>query len=215
MSEHTQNTSSSSEVQQVNDVSLKSPSQSPHSPTPHKSDTHNSVLELVKLILLAILIVAPIRLFVAQPFVVSGASMEDTFQHGQYLIVDQLSYHFNEPERGDVIIFRFPLEQSKFFIKRVIGLPGETVILQGKAVIIVNSEHPEGFVLDETYLSPDNLESESGTVTLSRGEYFVMGDNRKESSDSRTWGVLEDEYIIGKAFVRLFPLTEASLLPGQ
>ena len=175
----------------------------------------NFGLEILKIIVLAIIIVTPIRLFIAQPFVVSGASMDDTFASGQYLIVDQLSYRFNEPERGDVIIFHFPLEPSKFFIKRIIGLPHDTVTLQGKATIIINDEHPDGLVLNETYLSPERITNNSLSTTLSEGEYFVMGDNRKESSDSRSWGVLQRENVIGKAFIRLFPVTSFTLLPGQ
>lgn len=175
----------------------------------------NFGLEILKIIFLAIIIVTPIRVFIAQPFVVSGASMDETFRDGQYLIVDQLSYRFNEPERGDVIIFHFPLEPSKFFIKRIIGLPYENVILQGMATIIVNEENPEGLVLDESYLLPENLGSNTYSTTLGAGEYFVMGDNRKESSDSRTWGSLSRDLIVGRAFVRLFPISSFSMLPGQ
>lgn len=175
----------------------------------------NFGFEILKIIILAIIIVTPIRMFIAQPFVVSGASMDNTFANGQYLIVDQLSYRFNEPQRGDVIVFRFPLEPSKFFIKRIIGLPNDRVILQGKAVIIVNEENPEGFVLDELYLSPEKINSNSSSVTLNDKEYFVMGDNRKESSDSRSWGTLDKKFIVGRTLVRLFPVTKFSILPGQ
>ena len=114
-----------------------------------------------------------------------------------------------------MIVFRFPLVPSKFFIKRVIGLPGETVILQGKATIIINKEHPDGVVLDESYLTPQRVNTNSLSVTLGSDEYFVMGDNRKESSDSRSWGTLPRENIVGRAFVRLFPITTFSVLPGQ
>jgi len=170
--------------------------------------------ELLKIVVLAIIIVTPIRVFIAQPFIVSGASMDETFRDGQYLIVDQLTYRFNEPERGDVIIFRFPLEPSKFFIKRIIGLPHDQVILQGNAVIIINAENPEGLVLDEWYLSPENRKNGPSSTTLAAGEYFVMGDNRRESSDSRTWGSLNEELIIGRALVRLFPVSSFKILPG-
>lgn len=171
--------------------------------------------EIIKFSILAILIVVPIRLFIAQPFIVSGASMEPTFETGQYLIVDQLSYSFNAPQRGEVIIFRFPQDTSKFFIKRVIGLPGETIQLRGKDIIIKNAAHTSGFILDEPYLDPKDIKGSSDTITLSDEEYFVMGDNRDESSDSRIWGPLEEGFIVGRAFIRVFPLGLSGVLPGD
>lgn len=171
-------------------------------------------LELLKIVLFAVIIVVPIRLFIAQPFVVSGASMEPAFESSEYLIVDQLSYRFEEPRRGDVIIFRFPLDPSKFFIKRIIGLPRETITLEGKTVIVKNGEYEDGRVLDEEYLSPRNLDEDFLTITLGDNEYFVLGDNRKESSDSRSWGTVDKGYIIGRAIVRLFPVTHFDILPG-
>jgi signal peptidase I len=178
---------------------------------PQKKD--GFLTEIIKFSLVALLIVLPIRMFVAQPFIVSGASMETTFSTGEYLIVDQLSYYFEEPSRGDVIIFRYPKDPSKFFIKRVIGIPGDMVTVDGNTVTIVNDAHPDGVVLDESYIhemTPNTTLSE----TLGEGEYFVMGDNRDASSDSRMWGVLQRERIIGKAFLRLFPLSEVSIFPG-
>lgn len=170
--------------------------------------------EIVRFSLLALIIVLPVRLFVAQPFIVSGASMEHTFSTGQYLIVDQLTYHFEEPERGDVIIFRYPKDPSKFFIKRIIGIPGDTIDIDGSTVTLTNGEHPEGVVLKESYI----LDMKPGTTiteTLGEGEYFVMGDNRNASSDSRSWGVLQRDKIVGRAFLRLFPVTEVDVFPGK
>jgi signal peptidase I len=170
--------------------------------------------EIIRFSLFALLIVLPVRLFIAQPFIVSGASMEHTFKTGEYLIVDQLTYHFEEPARGDVIVFRYPKDPSKFFIKRVIGIPGDTVVVEGKSVTIKNEAHPEGIVLDESYI----LDMKPGTTlseVLTEGEYFVMGDNRNASSDSRSWGVLQREKIVGRAFLRLFPLTSVGVFPGE
>ncbi|MCA9363238.1 signal peptidase I [Candidatus Kaiserbacteria bacterium] len=169
--------------------------------------------EIVRFSIIAILIVIPIRMFVAQPFIVSGSSMDDTFHSGEYLIVDQVTYHFEEPNRGDVIVFRYPRDPSKFFIKRVIGLPGDTVSIEDATVTITNVEHPDGFEIDEPYIksmAPAAPMSEK----LGDREYFVMGDNRDRSSDSRAWGVLQKERIIGRAFVRLFPPNEIDYLPG-
>lgn len=169
--------------------------------------------DLVKFALIALLIIVPIRFFIAQPFIVRGASMEPTFNNGEYLIVDQLSYRFNEPARGDVIILRFPRDESVFFIKRVIGLPGETIEIVGSEIII-RPVSGEAFTLDESYIPSERIQNEFGVHTLKSGEYFVMGDNRKESSDSRSWGPLSEEDVIGKAFVRLLPVTRINVNPG-
>lgn len=170
--------------------------------------------EIVRFSLIAILIVVPIRMFVAQPFIVSGASMVETFESGEYLIVDQVSYYFEAPKRGEVVIFRYPKDPSKYFIKRVIGLPGETVEIIDGEVIIKNDDKPEGFTLIEPYIRP-MPESAPLRETLGDREYFVMGDNRPESSDSRSWGVLQEERIVGRAWLRLFPPTKLEFMPGN
>jgi signal peptidase I len=174
--------------------------------------TEHPLTEIVRFAIIAILIVVPIRMFIAQPFIVSGASMETTFHGGEYLIVDQLSYH-HAPKRGEVIIFRYPRDPSKFFIKRVIGEPGDTVIIENGQVKIANEANLEGFVLDEPYAEA-MPPAPKMTETLGAREYFVMGDNRDESSDSRTWGVLQEERIVGRAWVRLFPPSVLDYLPG-
>lgn len=171
--------------------------------------------DLVKFSLIALLIVVPIRFYVAQPFVVRGASMEPTFLGGEYLIVDEISYRFKEPERGDVIILRYPRDESVFFIKRIIGLPGETVELVGNRVVIQQGEDKTPLVLKESYIEPERLQDEYGIYTLGEDEYFVMGDNRRESSDSRTWGVLERDNVVGRAYLRLLPPTRLGVLPGE
>jgi signal peptidase I len=176
----------------------------------------NFFVELIKYALLAFIIVIPFRMFVAQPFIVNGASMSPTFDTGEYLIVDRFSYHFTEPERGDVIIFRSPNNPSKFFIKRVIGLPGELVRIQNGTAHIVNTTNGDVFIIDENYLSED-IKTFSGTenVLLGNDDYFVMGDNRNASSDSREWGPVEKNAIIGRAFLRLTPPQKIHLFPGE
>ena len=176
--------------------------------------SENAIVEILKFAAIALIIVLPIRFFVAQPFIVSGASMETTFSTGQYLIVDQLTYHFEEPKRGDVIVFRYPRDTERFYIKRIIGVPGDTVEIIGRDVRVKNTEHPEGVLLDETYI----LSMRPGTTiieTLGDSEYFVMGDNRDASSDSRTWGVLQRDKIVGRAFLRLFPVSKLGVFPGE
>lgn len=168
--------------------------------------------EILTFVVLAVIIVVPVRLFVAQPFIVEGESMYPTFEGGDYLIVDQFSYHFNEPKRGDVIVFRYPNDESVFYIKRVIGLPGETVHIEKGKTRIVRTDGSE-ITLDESYVV-----TEDATYTLERTlgteQFFVMGDNRPRSSDSRTWGVLPKHDIMGRAYLRLLPLSDFDVLPG-
>jgi signal peptidase I len=163
--------------------------------------------EIIKAFLIALIIIVPIRYFLIQPFFVRGASMEPTFEDGEYLIVDQLSYHFRTPERGEVVVFRYPNQPSQFFIKRIIGLPGETVVVQDGKVIIENAQHPAGVALDESpYLSPDVRTGGNVTMTLASDQYFVMGDNREASSDSRAWGPVPTHDLIGRVWLRAFPV---------
>jgi len=168
--------------------------------------------EIIKFTLIAVLIVLPVRLFIAQPFIVSGASMDPTFETNQYLIIDQISYQFESPKRGEVIIFKYPKDPSKYFIKRIIGLPNETIKLEGMEVIIINKDHPEGFILDQSYLH--NRKEEYATYTLKNNEYFVLGDNRLASSDSRVWGPVPANHIIGRPVIRLFPFSQIKIFPG-
>src|SRR3990167_4414780 len=143
-----------------------------------------------------------IRFFVAAPYVVSGASMEPNFDNWHYLIIDRVSYDIGDPQRGDVIVFDLPQEGGRSLIKRVIGLPGETVVLKGQSVTIINDVRPKGFVLDEPYLEPANLTgSNDMRVTLSASGYFVLGDNRSVSADSRLWGTLARDAIVGRALL--------------
>ncbi len=168
--------------------------------------------ELLTFAAFALVIVIPVRMFIAQPFVVSGRSMDPTFENGQYLIIDELSYRFQEPTRGEVIVFRYPKNPKEFFIKRIIGLPGETVEIRNGRVIVWDGG--EQITLDEPYI----VNTGNGTdITTSLGddEYFVMGDNRPESSDSRVWGVLPRDDITGRVFLRLLPLDTAGLRPGS
>lgn len=179
--------------------------------TPEKKTS--LIREIIQFAIIALFIVLPFRLFIAQPFIVNGSSMVPTFISGQYLIVDEISYTLKNPKRGDVIIFKYPLDQSKYFIKRVIGLPGETVSIQDGAVTIINKDHPEGFTLSEPYIT--RPKKDTSKRTLEPTEYFVMGDNRLESSDSRIWGPVERDLIIGRPLLRLYPINTLSVLPGE
>src|SRR3989344_6320719 len=171
----------------------------------------STVWEVTKMVVITLIIVVPIRTYVAQPFIVSGASMDPTFRDHEYLIVDELSYYLREPARGEVIIFRFPNDPSKFFIKRIIGLPGETVMIKNSQVSVKQGE--QTVKIDETYLASQQSLADT-ELKLGTEEYFVMGDNRKVSHDSRSWGALPADQITGRALIRLFPPQRLSILPG-
>ena len=164
---------------------------------------------------IALIVVLPIRLFIAQPFIVSGDSMDPTFANNQYLIVDELTYRIESVQRGDVIIFKYPNDQTKYFIKRVIGLPGETVQINGTKVTIKNTTNPQGLTLTENYIAPQNFVQDQTLTTLGPNQYFVMGDNRGASFDSRSWGPVDKSLIIGRPILRLFPLSQIGLFPGE
>ncbi|MBP7006972.1 MAG: signal peptidase I [Candidatus Pacebacteria bacterium] len=175
--------------------------------------TKESFWELVRFAILAILIVLPIRIFIAQPFIVSGASMYPTFHDSEYLIIDEISYILGEPKRNDVVVFKYPKDTKKFFIKRIIGLPGETVDVNGEEVTITNKENKEGFKLDQSYV--ENKSNTTGHYVLEDDEYFVMGDNRSASSDSRYWGPVKENLLVGRALVRLLPISKIDFMPGH
>jgi signal peptidase I len=167
--------------------------------------------EFIDTALIVVLILVPIRLWIAQPFIVVGSSMYPTFKSGDYLIVDEISYRFEDPKRGDVIIFEPPLKKSEHFIKRVVGMPGESITVVNNKVTIKDTNGKE-IILEEPYVSSERDAERS--VVLGDDEYFVMGDNRKESADSRIWGPLKKNKIVGRALVRLFPLNRINTFPG-
>lgn len=181
---------------------------------PQKNTFREEAWETVKFLFIAFAIVIPIRLFVAQPFIVSGASMDPTFKDKQYLIVDEISYHLDDPSRGDVVIFKYPKDPKKYFIKRVIGLPGETVTINNQGQVSIKDTADNAVLtLDEPYVM--YTKKETVQRTLETDEYFMMGDNRAGSFDSRAWGPVNRDLIIGKAFLRLFPITTIDFLPGE
>jgi signal peptidase I len=165
--------------------------------------------EFIQVIAISLIIIIPVRYYIVQPFFVKGASMENSFRDGDYLIIDELSYRLRTPKRGEVVVFRYPNDPSQFYIKRIIGLPGETVEVADGQIYIKNSEHPEGFVLNEndylgTGTTPGNI-----IKTLDIKNYFVMGDNRFHSYDSRGWGELDRKFMIGKVLFRVWPMKQA------
>lgn len=170
-----------------------------------------SIWEFAKIVVISLAIIIPVRVFVVQPFIVEGASMSPNFEDGQYLIIDEISYRFNSPQRGDVIIFHPPTDHKTYYIKRVMGLPGETVELRESHIYIYNQEHPEGFRLNEVnYLAKSRITQE-GKTSLQSNEYYVMGDNRDNSLDSRRFGPINNNDIKGKVLIRAFPFSEFNI----
>lgn len=175
------------------------------------------IKETFTIVIICLVIVVFVRHYLIQPFFVNGKSMEPNFYDGEYLIVDEFSYRFfNDPARGDVIVFRYPNNPSQFYIKRVIGLPNEKVAIENDQVIIYNNQYPEGVIINESvYLAPEILTKSNGlTYELESDEYFVLGDNRNVSADSRFWGELDEDLIIGRAWIRAWPFDRFSVFEG-
>jgi len=172
--------------------------------------------ELGRFLLVALVIIVPLRLFIAEPFIVSGCSMFPTFNNKEYLIVDKISYHQRTPQRGEVIVFKYPKDEQQYFIKRIIGLPGETVNIEQGGVVVSSQESPNGVRLKENYL-PNQTQTFGRTepLTLGSDEYFVLGDNRTASSDSRVWGVLPKHDIVGRVVLRVLPVNRFTLFSTQ
>lgn len=145
--------------------------------------------------------------FVGQRTVVVGSSMESTLQDGDNLIVDKISYRFNDPKRFDIIVFPFSYESGTYYIKRIIGLPGETVRIDDDGNIFINNELLEEHYGREVITDPGIAED---GIVLGENQYFVLGDNRNHSSDSRTSavGLIQKERIIGKAWIRIYPFNK-------
>ncbi|OGH77911.1 MAG: signal peptidase I [Candidatus Magasanikbacteria bacterium RIFCSPLOWO2_12_FULL_47_9b] len=167
-------------------------------------------LEFIKVALLAGLTIGLVRYFLFKPFYVKGQSMVPTFYEREYLIVDEITYRFREPERGEVIVFRAPIDEKDFYLKRVIGLPGERVRVDDNKIVIYNEKYPEGVVVEESYLPISKKTSGSVIFTLGADEYFVLGDNREASFDSRRFGPIPRSDIIGRTVFRGWPFSRIS-----
>lgn len=162
------------------------------------------VWDISKIVIVALVIVVPIRYFIFQPFFVRGQSMEPNFYNGDYLIIDELTYQFRTPQRGEVIVFKYPNDPSQRYIKRIIGLPGETIKVSLGEVVIYKDGVPQ--TLDEAAYLPSFLQTAGDIqITLMPDEYFVLGDNRPLSADSRRWGTLPEDDIIGRVIFRAWP----------
>ena len=163
------------------------------------------ILELLKIGVLAGITIFLVRYFLFKPFYVKGASMEPNFYEKEYLIIDEVTFRLRQPERGEVVVFVAPTNPQEYFLKRIIGLPGERVKVSEGHVFIYNKEHPEGAEVEETYLPHDLLTSSEQNVILPSDQYFVLGDNRPNSFDSRRFGLIDRKAIVGRAWLRGWP----------
>lgn len=157
------------------------------------------IFEVVKVVVVSLAIIMPIRLWVVQPFYVDGPSMEPNFYDKEYLIIDEISYRFNEPARGDVVVFKNPKDTRVYFIKRIIGLPGDKIEIKNGDVYVDDKK------IEESYIEYRDTK-DFPAVEVDNGQYFLMGDNRMNSFDSRSLGPVDDKYLIGKVWFRGWPL---------
>jgi len=167
--------------------------------------------EIFKVLIVSLLIIVPVRLYLFQPFIVEGDSMLPNFHNREYLIVDEIGYRFREPQRGDVVIFHPPDNPKTYYIKRVIGLPGEGVEMKNGKIYIYNKDFPTGALLPEADYLPQPGVRETVQVNLKYDQYYVLGDNRNNSSDSRVFGAITKEEIRGRAFLRAFPFSDFTI----
>jgi len=165
--------------------------------------------DVLKIAVIALVLAGLVRYFLVQPFFVEGASMEPNFLDGDYLLIDEISYYFKSVERGEVIVFHYPLDTSKYYIKRVVGLPNEIIEIKNGKIVIYNESGQKGSFINESYLLREGVTMGDIKKKLGRNEYFVLGDNRLFSSDSRQWGTLPRNDIVGRVWVRAWPLNRA------
>ena len=178
-------------------------------PEPEEDDDFSTpgsfFIEVIKVVIIASLILIPTRQFLIKPFYVRGASMEPNFHDFEYLVIDELSFRFREPKRGEVVVFHNPTNKSEFFIKRIVGLPGDKVQIKNNEITVYDAGHPEGFTLDEFYLGPSVVTSGRYTTTVGVDEYYVLGDNRAASHDSRAFGSIAAPSVVGRIWLRAWP----------
>ena len=168
-------------------------------------------MDILEVIVLAVGIFLIVYLLILRPHKIKGQSMHPNFPDGEYLLTEKVSYYRKDPQRGDVVVFKPPISEDEF-IKRVIGLPGETISVSGGKVYVNNQELKEDYI--DVYTAPGAFLADGQTYTVPNGYYFVMGDNRPHSSDSRAWGPITKKVITGKAWLIYFPFNLAGIVPS-
>ena len=166
-------------------------------------------IELVKVAVLAAVTIGVVRFFIFKPFIVHGASMAPNFYENEYLIIDEISYRFKDPDRGDIVVIRNPKRRDEFFLKRIIGMPDERVVIDEGTVTVLSEDNPAGISLEEPYLPPREFTPGDVDTTMGENEYYVMGDNRDASYDSRMFGSITEDSIIGRVLLRGWPFDRA------
>lgn len=172
-------------------------------------------IEFIETIVIFGAIFAALYLFVAQFHKVSGSSMVPTFRSGDYLITEKISYKFRNPKHGEIIVLKNPRDESQDFIKRIIAVPGDTLKISGSSVFVNGQMIKEDYLPPGTATRPGAFIQEGNILKAGSNQYFVFGDNREHSSDSREWGAVTKEEIVGRAFFRYFPITNIGLLTGK
>mgnify|MGYP001601673627 CR=1 FL=1 len=168
-------------------------------------------LELVKISIIAGLTISFVRYFLFKPFYVEGASMEPNFQEHEYLIIDELSYRFHQPRRGDTVVFRYPLNPAMHYLKRVIALPGDRIKIEDGVITLFNKANTEGKIFDQSFIKGVETKG-SIDLTLKEDEFFMMGDNRDNSYDSRRFGPVKKDLIVGRVLLRGWPFQRFGLI---
>jgi signal peptidase I len=176
------------------------------------------IWDLLKTAIIVVVVAFAVKFFLLQPYIVDGNSMLPNFENEECLLVEKVSYRFKSPKRGDVIVFHPPGQNSINYIKRIVGLPNERIEILENKIKIYNDKYPDGIFLDESYIPSSYLtvsEKSDGLYTVGNNEYFVLGDNREHSSDSREWGNLPETNILGKAWLEIFPFKNFDLVEHQ
>ncbi len=169
-------------------------------------------LDVIEVVVLAVAIFLITYLLILQPHKIKGISMEPNFPNGEYLLTDKVSYRFGEPKRGDIIVFKAPSQPDEEFIKRIIGLPGEKISIKNGRIYINGILLEEKYLASDIYTSAGSFLTENNSVTISANEYFVLGDNRDHSSDSRAWGFVPKKSIVGRAWLVYWPPKSAGVV---
>lgn len=162
-------------------------------------------IEVVKVVVISLAIIVPIRYFFIQPFYVRGASMEPTFHDNEYLIINEIGYRFSAPQRGDIVVIKSKSNPREYLIKRIVGLPGEKIEIASGQVIVHKTDQAPGVAIQEKYLAEGTSTAGNNIIILKEGEYYVLGDNRSSSLDSRSFGAVNRNEIIGRAWLRAWP----------
>lgn len=170
-------------------------------------------LDTIQVIVFALAIFSFVYLLILQPHKIDGLSMYPNFDDGEYLLTDKVSYRFHEPQRGDVVVFKAPTsDEGTEFIKRIIGLPGEQISLKNGRFYVNGKALEEDYLSNDVFTSSGNFLEDGDNIIIPEGRFFVAGDNRPYSSDSRSWGFITKDAITGRAWLTYWPVNMAGVI---